>query len=359
MISKKAHVVNISGGRTSGLLTHIMKERCDKAGESVEFLFCDTGAEHPKTYDFLRNIAKIFGIKITCLRPVFSNDSGVGVEPQVVSIDDVGYDLSIFKSMMEAYGAPFNPGGGFCTDRLKTTISDKYCDRKYGKGNYYKWIGYRIDEAKRAWGHKIYSKLVTYGFDSESSGELMIEAMNQENLDGFFENRLGISLDMFGDDKHEKLITQLNKKMEGVRKKGFRFMFEVSDEDKRGVKRWWQKQSFDLEIPEWLGNCMFCIKKGENRVALAAMDEPEKAEEWGALFYDASVRDMNRKHGNEVIYRHHQSIEMIRSKYAGENRENLIASLRLEPKGTADSCSDSCSPYSDQMDDLFDGVEDD
>lgn len=350
----KSHVVNISGGRTSGLLTHIMKEHCEKSGEPVEFLFCDTGAEHPKTYEFLRNIAKNFGIQITCLRPVFSTELGKGVEPMVLSIDDVGYDLSIFKSMMESYGAPFNPGGGFCTDRLKTTIADKYCDGKYGKGNYHKWIGYRIDEAKRAWGHVLYSKLVKFGFDSESSGDLMVEAMSQDGLNGFFEQRLGVSLDMFGDDKHGEFIEKLKQKMKVIKKKGFRFMFEVTDTDKRGVKRWWSKQDFDLDIPEWLGNCMFCIKKGENRVALAAMDEPEKADEWGAMFHDPSVRDMNRVHGNEIIYRHHQSIEMIRSKYAGENREHLIDSLRLEPKGTADACSDNCTPFSDHMDDLFD-----
>ena len=181
----------------------------------------------------------------------------------------------------------------------------------------------------------------------------MIEAMAQDDLEGFFEQRLGISLDMFGDDKQEKLIEQLKNKMKVIEKKGFRFMFEVTDVDKRGVKRWWAKQYFDLDIPEWLGNCMFCIKKGESRIALAAMDEPEKADEWGALFHDASVRDMNRKYGSEIIYRHHQSIEMIRSKYAGYNRENLIASLRMEPKGTAEACSDNCSPYADQMDDLF------
>lgn len=349
----KPHVVNISGGRTSGLLTHIMKAYCDKNGEPVEFLFCDTGAEHPKTYEFLRNISASFGIEITCLRPRFSTEKGVGVEPEVVSLDAVGYDLSIFKEMMQAYGAPFNPGGGFCTDRLKTTISDKYCDRKYGKGNYHKWIGYRIDEAKRAWGHSIYSKLIKYGFDSESSGELMIEAMAQDDLDGFFEQRLGVSQDLFGDTQGDEFITKLKAKMNTVKKKGFRFMFEVTDHDKRGVKQWWAKQDFDLEIPEWLGNCVFCIKKGENRIALAAIDEPEMAKEWAALFHSEAIRDMNRKHGNEIIYRGHQSIEMIMDKYAGEDRESLIGTMRMEPSGTSDACSDNCSPYSDQMDDLI------
>ena len=34
---------------------------------------------------------------------------------------------------------------------------------------------------------------------------------------------------------------------------------------------------FDLKIPEHLGNCVFALKKGINKIALAARDEPELA----------------------------------------------------------------------------------
>ncbi|HGX5093062.1 TPA: hypothetical protein ACNE1A_004832, partial [Escherichia coli] len=42
-------------------------------------------------------------------------------------------------------------------------------------------------------------------------------------------------------------------------KSGVRYLAELSDFDKSDVIRWWRKQPFDLQIPEHLGNCVFCI----------------------------------------------------------------------------------------------------
>lgn len=357
-MTEKTNIVSLSGGRTSGYMAYLMKSLCDKSGEPVEYVFCDTGAEHPKTYDFIRSIANNFGIKITCLRPVFSEVIGVGVEYSVVDINEIGYDLSIFKSMMAAYGAPYNPGGGMCTDKLKTVAFAKYCNEVHGKGNYYTWIGYRSDEAKRAWGHKLYTRLIQYGFDSETSGELMVDALAQSDLAGFFELRLGIDGDLFGDNEEEHgLVDNLKAKIATVKKRDFRFMFEIVDADKAAVNKWWSQQSFDLDIPDYLGNCVFCIKKPESRLALAAMDEPKMADEWQALFHCDSVRDMKRQAGNHIIYRGYNSLDSIRELYKGVDRQEIIARMRHAPSGTAESCSESCSAYSDQMDWIDDARE--
>jgi 3'-phosphoadenosine 5'-phosphosulfate sulfotransferase (PAPS reductase)/FAD synthetase len=45
-------VVSFSGGRTSAYLCKIMIDKFGK--DNVDFIYMDTGAEHPKTYEFIK-----------------------------------------------------------------------------------------------------------------------------------------------------------------------------------------------------------------------------------------------------------------------------------------------------------------
>src|SRR3990167_7903563 len=65
-----AHVVSFSGGRTSAYLVHLMEQLRKDKDWKVVYVFCDTGAEHDKTYDFIRNIVRHWKIDLTCLRVV-------------------------------------------------------------------------------------------------------------------------------------------------------------------------------------------------------------------------------------------------------------------------------------------------
>ena len=57
--------------------------------------------------------------------------------------------MTVWREMVKKYGAPYNPGGAFCTDRMKTTPYKKYCDQVYGKDQYTSWLGIRVDEKRR------------------------------------------------------------------------------------------------------------------------------------------------------------------------------------------------------------------
>lgn len=344
---KKANIVSFSGGRTSAYLVHCV-ERMRKAGQlsNVHYIFMDTGAEHPKTYEFIRRCVDHFKINLVCLRPVIDPEIGVGTTYRVVTLEDLKPDLEPWRPMLAKHGTPFNPGGGFCTDRLKTTVSDKYVKDHFGK-DAFKWIGYRADESKRAWGVKNYSNLKKMGFDSISAAELMTECLASDSFGPLLFKLTDYDPGLFDGSMEpaKKLLERVRKQ----KKRGFRFMFEITGFEKQDVLNFWEGMPFDLEIPEWSGNCVFCIKKGETKVALAAKDNPKMADEFEALVDDNTVRDTGRKFGKLIMYRGHNSLRSIREKYKDVSREHLIESLRGGKALDTGSCSDSCEPYSNEM----------
>jgi 3'-phosphoadenosine 5'-phosphosulfate sulfotransferase (PAPS reductase)/FAD synthetase len=46
----------------------------------------DTGAEHPKTYEFIRQVVKHFEIDLVCIRSVMTTEVGVGAKFKEISI---------------------------------------------------------------------------------------------------------------------------------------------------------------------------------------------------------------------------------------------------------------------------------
>ena len=50
----KKQVCSFSGGRTSAYLCKLLLEKFGK--DNVEFVFMDTGAEHPETYSFIKKM---------------------------------------------------------------------------------------------------------------------------------------------------------------------------------------------------------------------------------------------------------------------------------------------------------------
>lgn len=271
-------VVSFSGGRTSAYLCYLMKE---KYGDDVDFIYMDTGAEHPKTYEFIRNVNREFDLNLTCLRTKFNPELGKGNSYEIISIDDIKHDLKPWREMLKKYGTPYNPGGAFCTDRMKLVPWTKYLNEKYGKGNYETYLGIRIDEPKRL------------------------------------------------------------KPRDGVV-----YLGNISDFDKQDILNWWKAQPFDLGIEEHLGNCVFCIKKGVNKVALAARDEPELAGEFLSELTASWVRVVEqRKSPSLEMYRGRQSFGQIIKVFSDHSRDEIAATIRGMKRFDSGSCSESCEVF--------------
>lgn len=268
-------IISFSGGRTSAYLVNLFKD-----DPNAHFIFCDTGAEHPNTYKFIKQCVKHFNIDLICLKSVVSQKKGVGVTYKVVSVDSIGWDLSMFSDISKKYGAPFNPGGEHCTQHLKTIPFYKYCDDNFGKNKYKTFLGIRIDETRRL-----------------------------------------------------------------KPKKGIKYLAEISQMDKNGILGWWSQMPFNLELDEWLGNCVFCIKKPVNRVALATLSEPELAKEFNEMLMQS---DSNEKLKG-AIYRGKLGLDGIAKLFDGYDKEKIINTTRIR-RDCGTSQGESCEVFGCQTD---------
>lgn len=329
-------VVSFSGGRTSAYLCHLMIEKYGV--DSVDIVFMDTGFEHPNTYDFIRDCNKWFKSQFTFLRGDFSRPLGGGVNYSVVGICDIGCDGKPFAEMMEKYGVPYI-GGMFCTDRMKLKPFKKYCDDKYGKGNYETWLGIRHDEPKRLWGDNkkstksAYKQLLACGFDDYEMAVLFTNLRDgSERLEDV-------------DDLSRLAKELINIRLKSLSKAGLNYLAEISDFEKEDVLSWWSKMPFDLGIPEHLGNCVFCPKKSNLKLAAAQRDESELYIKWLNTLYDDSVRVDDKTGHNSKMYRGKQSLEKLIAAFDGSTGDEIKARMRGAKHLDTGSCSESCEVF--------------
>ena len=289
----KVHVVSFSGGRTSAFLVYLLEQRRKIEGLDVRFIFMDTGGEHEATYQFIKDIVKHWGIDLVCIRAVVNPEMGIGVTYRVVSLDELKPDLQPWVDMTKKYGAP-TINAPRCTSRMKQEPHDKYCDDMFGKDGYITWLGIRQDEPTRL-------------------------------------KHFQTTIDMFNKSKKTKEI---------------RYLAELSNINKAGVKEWWSKQAFDLQLEEHLGNCVFCIKKATVKLIRAAQQEPEMAKAFNAMITDDSVRKLpGQKFQKGVIYRGHMSLENITKLAAvlpSEHLDEELATMSLFAEDEPTMCSESC-----------------
>ena len=294
------HIVSFSGGRTSAYLVYLMKRISQNNKDfDVDYIFMDTGAEHPKTYEFVRDLIRNFNINLICLQADVNPELGEGIRHKVVNSEDLKWDLHLFKKILKKHGN-FTVNRPYCTARLKTQVFDDYCKNTYGKGNFQTWIGIRADEPKR-----------------------LPKAITEDST------------------KHQ------------INKSKLKYLAQISDFTKEDITDWWAEQSFDLGIAgdQHLGNCIFCIKKGANKIALAARDEPEKFKEWNSMVNDhENVRPMPAdKFGIGHIYRQWASPEKIIEMFSDHTDDDLRQRI-YKTKQSDSECSESCEINFNQLD---------
>lgn len=322
-------VVSFSGGRTSAYLCKVM---IDKFGrDNVDFVYMDTGAEHPKTYDFIRNVNKHFNLNLTCLRGDFSRPLGKGVGYKIVSVDDIGPDLVPFKEMMGKYGVPYI-GGMFCTDRMKLKPYKKYCDDSYGSKSYETWLGIRADEPARVFGSKLYKSLKEIiALDDEDL--IKMYSTNHIDREEFFVMEECIEVELFNEICRRKTS-------------GIRYMAEISEFKKEDVLDFWSLMPFDLDLDEWLGNCSVgCPKKSNLKLAAAQRDEPEMYHDWLGAIYSPSVRHDDNTGHHSQMYRGKKSLEQVVAIFDGSTGDEIKSRIRGAKMTDAGSCSESCEVF--------------
>lgn len=312
----KKQVVSISGGETS----HYTLMLCiDKYGpENVEAVVCDTCAEHPKTYDFIRDTithVNRLGVKVHTLRMILPSDEGVGVQYEVVDPSELKTDYEAFKQLMAKYGRPYMPGGKFCTTKMKTEVYRKFCDEHYGKGEYITWIGYRAEpkDSARVWGSKLSGLLSKHlNVSQREQGDFYKSCT--EMLDtsiGELVNWVSSHTKNPIEKNTYKRIIRVVDRVIKHRQINYRFLFEISDMEKIDITEWWQDQPFQLNIPPHCGNCVFCIEKSINQLAYICHTQPELALEWQSVVNDTNIAKKDRQVDESAMYRDQKSFDDV------------------------------------------------
>jgi len=218
---KDPSVISFSGGRTSGfMLAKVLEAHGGGLPDHIKVVFCNTGLEHPKTLDFVQKCSEEWKIDITWLEYV-----GRKIDPRykVTNHKDASRNGEPFGILIDERQYLPNPVARFCTVELKIRLLDRYMKDVYGKlfHKHNQLIGLRYDEPRRV-------------------------ANIKKNT------RRNPALTPMFDARHT-----------------------LPD-----VMSFWNKQSFDLGIPQHQGNCQGCFLKSRYRLDLVAKETPEALDWW-------------------------------------------------------------------------------
>lgn len=137
--SAARHIVPLSGGKDSTALAIFMIE--NHADLPLEFLFTDTGAELPETYDYIERFEAIFGVDVQRL---------TALDLPELNVRSKGGRRSPFDVMLEEVYSGYlpSPRARWCTRMLKIKPFEHFV----GDDPCYSYIGIRADENRDGFG---------------------------------------------------------------------------------------------------------------------------------------------------------------------------------------------------------------
>lgn len=209
-------VVSFSGGRTSAYMSQLLMNAPVYRDNPKTFIFANTGKENEETLEFVHECDRRWGLNVVWVEAVIHQEMGVGTTYKVVDYKTASRNGEPFEKMNKKYGIP-NQNFPHCTRELKAVPIKKWL--KDHVKDYWMVIGIRFDEIRRM-------------------------SPRADQYRWFY-----------------PLITQ-------------------TPTDKRIVKEFWDKQDFDLGIPDYMGNCDLCWKKSQNKKLRILQEFPEKGDWW-------------------------------------------------------------------------------
>lgn len=263
--------ISFSGGRSSAYMAKMIKDWFSKnrPDTNLLFLFSNTGQEHPKTLEFVDRCDKEFGLGVVWIEAEI-NARGIGTSARVVDFKTASRDGRPFEDFIKKHGIP-NKSYPQCTTRLKTEPMDWYCKSiGWKKGEYSVAVGIRYDE----WGRM---------------------STNAMKNDGVF------------------------------------YPLIESEVTKKEVVSWWSRQSFDLEIPEHYGNCVWCWKKSLRKLLTVAREIPGAFDFPARMEREHSISEGRRRDGTpnkpRLFFRENRSsldlIQMSNSEFKPFSEDNM------------------------------------
>lgn len=340
-------LVALSGGQTSASLIEIFG-----TGPDVEYVFINVGFEHPKTYDFLRNLKQYYSdMRLTCLEPVVHHGERKANTYKVVPVETVGMKPEIMVEHVKKYGG-FTVSVPNCSQRMKTNTMTAY-KRDHYDCEHRHIIGFRADEQRRILGQQGYKLLKSLGYEEEDVCAFKEKWFAMYRAHGEHMVELDIRMRFIQTTKEtEKQVKSLVSRIRYLVANSIEYMAEYSDMEKSDVNQQWEAMPFRLGLPEFLGNCVFCVKKNERKIALAARFHPELVPQWLDML---EQRRHMKGYDGDRQYRgtgYLQSLSDVIAKFDHLSTEELYEWVMKSPMPDVDGCSESCDAFGSQLDSL-------
>lgn len=286
----KKIIVSFSGGKTSAFMT---KKLIDQYGkENIVCVFANTGAEHPETLDFVNRCDKEWGLGVIWLEAKVNHDGfgrGYGTKYHVVDYRSASRDSEPYEDVIKKFGLA-NMKYLHCTREMKERPITAWIKDKYKKGDYVLAIGIRADEIDRV------------------------------NL---------------------------------FQKKTRNLVYPLADNGYRreDVEKFWHSQPFTLNIPSYLGNCVYCHKKTDRKLFTIAKENPQ----WFdfVIYAGKKYANVGSEHeGGRKIYRKNRTAKQIIMEANNVDFEPWRDDVQYFPNSDIDTgggCGESCEVFSDNF----------
>lgn len=146
---RKRLLISFSGGKTSALLTKIIKEQYAQFWDEIVVAFMNSGWEHAKTLEYVHKCDKQYGFGVVWLEAEVNPEVGEGTRHKVVTFETASREGEPFERVIEKYGIPNNQYP-HCTRELKQAPLTSYLRFIGWEANSYNTaIGIRADEIDR------------------------------------------------------------------------------------------------------------------------------------------------------------------------------------------------------------------
>lgn len=241
----KPLVIQFSGGRTSGFMSKFLLEHFPDREKIC--LFENTGKEHEKTLEFVHECDKRWDLGVVWLEAVVHPDERKSTTHKIVDFESASRNGEPYEAVIKKYGLA-NMVYTHCTRELKINPANSYI-KSLGLKEYEKAIGIRADEAHR----------------------LRRETQAKENI-----------IYPLAD------ILPVNKKF---------------------ILNWWKNQDFDLEVPDYLGNCDMCFKKSVKSLVTISREQPERLIWWQKMGRKYATTGAGAMLEPRRIFRGHRTAE--------------------------------------------------
>jgi len=217
MKKDKLLVCTFSGGRTSAFMSLFIKNNPKYNDFDKVFIFANTGKEREETLEFVNKCDKEFDLNIVWLEANINNEKGIATTYNIVNFKTASRKGQPFEKMLSKYPLPNNNASN-CTRELKLRPIEKYV-KDLGYKEVFTAMGIRYDERHRESNNAVKNNII------------------------------------------------------------YPLIYDIQV-DSKFIRNWWDRQSFDLKLKDYEGNCDLCFKKSLKKRLTIIKENPSISDWW-------------------------------------------------------------------------------